>query len=277
MVIRDEMSLSKDDSLPKASSLRVSDQNKHRNKLPRVKGIGHVSPMKSKSKVTGKSDSPKSRWISMSERLLNKPGKPIDVIEKSTVDKESDKAPVVIEKSAVDEKDNPKVTSKAIRVPLVSSNKRKGMCHVGWGQDHMGRSWCSFWYCSGGLECTGVSVGEGTPKLRPGYLALNDSLIFLDNEGGSLANSFSVVEGKYSLPDLVSNCLKSFKNDYRIICLTCDVIFCGSSVISSRVEYASGNTVRHYSHLDITSDHRPGSAGKTSITPDYVHADGRVH
>ncbi|GKE15607.1 hypothetical protein Tco_1423184 [Tanacetum coccineum] len=104
--------------------------------------------MKSKSKVTGKSDSPKSRWILMSERLLNKPGddivfnpqpvcqynpitgevikesdkapvvkeKPVNVIEKSTVVKESDKAPVVtavvIEKSVVDEKDNPKVTSK---------------------------------------------------------------------------------------------------------------------------------------------------------------------
>ncbi|GKB36219.1 hypothetical protein Tco_0881161 [Tanacetum coccineum] len=33
MDIRDEMSLSKDDPSPKSSSLRVSDQNKHRNKL----------------------------------------------------------------------------------------------------------------------------------------------------------------------------------------------------------------------------------------------------
>ncbi|GJY56859.1 hypothetical protein Tco_0455974 [Tanacetum coccineum] len=32
-----------------------------------------------------------------------------------------------------------------------------------------------------------------------------------------------------------------------------------------------------HSHLDITSDHRPGSAGNTSITPDSVHASGRVH
>ncbi|GJQ98157.1 ulp1 protease family, C-terminal catalytic domain-containing protein [Tanacetum coccineum] len=119
-----------------------------------VKGIGLVSPMKSKSKVTGKSDSPKSRWIPMSERLLNKPGddivfnpqpvcqynpimakyqgrvmkapgcgggkeKPIDVIKKSTVVKESDKvlvvAAVVIEKLAVDEKDNPKVTNKVFK------------------------------------------------------------------------------------------------------------------------------------------------------------------
>nr|GEY10391.1 hypothetical protein [Tanacetum cinerariifolium] len=84
-----------------------------------VKGIGHVSPIKSKLKVTGKSDSSKSRWILMSERLLNKlvvKEKLVDVIEKSIVIKECDKAlvvaAVVIEKSAIDEKDNPKVTSK---------------------------------------------------------------------------------------------------------------------------------------------------------------------
>nr|GEW40347.1 reverse transcriptase domain-containing protein [Tanacetum cinerariifolium] len=66
--------------------------------------------------------------------------------------------------------------------------------------------------------------------------------------------------------------------DTKVInCLTCDVIFYGSSAIALRVEYASGSTVRHYSHLDITSDHMPGSVGKTSITPDSVHAGGRVH
>ncbi|GKB82935.1 hypothetical protein Tco_0949830, partial [Tanacetum coccineum] len=31
------------------------------------------------------------------------------------------------------------------------------------------------------------------------------------------------------------------------------------------------------SDLDITSEHRPGSAGNTSITSDSVHAGGRVH
>ncbi|GKC72274.1 hypothetical protein Tco_1118157 [Tanacetum coccineum] len=31
------------------------------------------------------------------------------------------------------------------------------------------------------------------------------------------------------------------------------------------------------SHLDITSDHKPGFAGKTSITPDSVNAGGSVH
>ncbi|GJX12490.1 hypothetical protein Tco_0204248 [Tanacetum coccineum] len=29
--------------------------------------------------------------------------------------------------------------------------------------------------------------------------------------------------------------------------------------------------------MDITSDHKPGSAGRTRITPDSVHAGGRVH
>nr|GEX54473.1 hypothetical protein [Tanacetum cinerariifolium] len=118
------MSLFKDDPLPKVSLLRVSDQNIYRNKLPDVRSIGRVSPLKSKSKVTGKSDPPKRRWILISERLLNKPGddivfnlqpicqynpitrdvikeydkapvvkeKPVDVIDKSNVVKESDKA-----------------------------------------------------------------------------------------------------------------------------------------------------------------------------------------
>ncbi|GKA13148.1 hypothetical protein Tco_0692794, partial [Tanacetum coccineum] len=30
------------------------------------------------------------------------------------------------------------------------------------------------------------------------------------------------------------------------------------------------------SHIDITSDHKPGSAGRTSIIPDSVHAGARV-
>ncbi|GJZ52501.1 hypothetical protein Tco_0607016, partial [Tanacetum coccineum] len=77
-------------------------------------GNGYVSPMKSKLKVTGKSDSPKI--IKESDKVPVVKGKSIDVIEKSTVVKESDKALVVVngvsEKLVVDEKDNPKVTSK---------------------------------------------------------------------------------------------------------------------------------------------------------------------
>ncbi|GKC29253.1 hypothetical protein Tco_1036547 [Tanacetum coccineum] len=106
--------------------------------------------MKSKSKVTDKSDSLKSRWIPMSKRPLKEPGddivlnaqpvsqynpitgevikesdkapvvkeKPADVIEKSTVVKSTvvkEKLVDVIKKSAVDEKDNPKVTSKVLK------------------------------------------------------------------------------------------------------------------------------------------------------------------
>nr|GEZ60644.1 hypothetical protein [Tanacetum cinerariifolium] len=99
-----------------------------------VKSIDRVSPIRSKSKVTGKSNSPKSRWLSMSERVLSpQPSKVAAVvsekstvvkesvvksIEKLTVVKESDVtskvgksniSAVVSEKSAVDEKDNPKV------------------------------------------------------------------------------------------------------------------------------------------------------------------------
>ncbi|GJR94818.1 hypothetical protein Tco_0266992 [Tanacetum coccineum] len=73
MNIRDEIRVSKGDKLPKSSSLSDSDQNKS---FLGVKGIGRVSLMK--SKVTGKGDSPRSRWVPRSER-----------------DKDSDKASVV--------------------------------------------------------------------------------------------------------------------------------------------------------------------------------------
>ncbi|GJZ43741.1 hypothetical protein Tco_0590996 [Tanacetum coccineum] len=63
-----------------------------------------------------------------------------------------------------------------------------------------------------------VNLNAGkTPALRLGCLALNDSYIFLDREGGSLAKSFSVVEGKYNFPDFTANCRKSFKNDHKFL------------------------------------------------------------
>ncbi|GJV71950.1 hypothetical protein Tco_1491945, partial [Tanacetum coccineum] len=127
MDMRDEIRLSKGDTLPKKSSLPDSDQNKHRNKLPGVKGIGRVSPMKSKSKVTGKSDSPKI--IKESDKAPVMKEKPVDIIKKSTVVKESDKASVVAavvsEKSAVDEKENPKVTSKVFKGKSLDGLKYK--------------------------------------------------------------------------------------------------------------------------------------------------------
>nr|GEY46323.1 hypothetical protein [Tanacetum cinerariifolium] len=82
-----------------------------------VKGIGRVSPMK--SKVTDKSDSPMHRWIPLSERVSNKPGdivvnaQPVSQYNPVTgqVVKESDKVQQPKVKSAIDEKDNPKVKS----------------------------------------------------------------------------------------------------------------------------------------------------------------------
>nr|GEU55027.1 hypothetical protein [Tanacetum cinerariifolium] len=73
-----------------------------------VKGIGRVSPMK--SKVTGKSDSPRRRWIPLSERVSNKPG---DIVVNAQ--------PV---KPTVDEKDNPKVKLTVVKEkPVVVKEK----------------------------------------------------------------------------------------------------------------------------------------------------------
>nr|GEW78498.1 hypothetical protein [Tanacetum cinerariifolium]GEW84672.1 hypothetical protein [Tanacetum cinerariifolium] len=79
-----------------------------------VKGISRVSPMK--SKVTDKSDSPRRRWISLSERVSNKPSD--IVVNAQHVSQYNSVTGQVIEidkvqqpkvKSTVDEKDNPKV------------------------------------------------------------------------------------------------------------------------------------------------------------------------
>ncbi|GKA14972.1 peptidase C48, SUMO/sentrin/Ubl1 [Tanacetum coccineum] len=95
MDIRDEIKLSKGDMFPD------SNENKHRNKLPGVKAIDRVSPIKSKSKVTGKSNSPKSRWLPMSERVISP--QPVTQYNPITgeVRKESEKAAVVKGNSVV--------------------------------------------------------------------------------------------------------------------------------------------------------------------------------
>ncbi|GJX85109.1 hypothetical protein Tco_0335883, partial [Tanacetum coccineum] len=85
-----------------------------------VKGIGRVSPMK--SKVTGKSDSPRCRWIPLSERVSNKHGdivvnaQPVSQYNPVTgqVVKESDKVQLKV-KPVVDEKDNPKVKPAVVK------------------------------------------------------------------------------------------------------------------------------------------------------------------
>ncbi|GKC36565.1 hypothetical protein Tco_1048949 [Tanacetum coccineum] len=106
MDIRDEIKAFNGDKSTKSSSLPDSGQNKPQNLDTGVKGrIGRVSPMK--SKVTGKSDSHKSRWVPISERVSNQPGdivlSPQSVSQYNLVTgqvvKESDTAPVVIEKS----------------------------------------------------------------------------------------------------------------------------------------------------------------------------------
>nr|GEV74849.1 hypothetical protein [Tanacetum cinerariifolium] len=95
MDIRDEIKLSKGDMLPD------SNEDKHRNKLPGVKAIDRVSPIKSKSKVTGKSNSPKRRWVPMSERVLSP--QPVTQYNPITgeVRKESEKAAIVKGNSVV--------------------------------------------------------------------------------------------------------------------------------------------------------------------------------
>nr|GEU52148.1 hypothetical protein [Tanacetum cinerariifolium] len=75
--------------------LSDSDENKHRNKLPGVKAIDRVSSIKSKLKDIGKSNSPKSRWVPMSERVLSL--QPVSQYNPITgeVRKESEKEAVV--------------------------------------------------------------------------------------------------------------------------------------------------------------------------------------
>nr|GEW30542.1 peptidase C48, SUMO/sentrin/Ubl1 [Tanacetum cinerariifolium] len=99
-----------------------------------VKGICRVSPMK--SKVTGKSDSPRRRWILLSERVSNKHGdivvnaQPVSQYNPVTVQvvKEGDKVQQPKVKPAVDEKDNPKVKLVVVKEkPTVVKEKTAGV------------------------------------------------------------------------------------------------------------------------------------------------------
>ncbi|GKB43389.1 hypothetical protein Tco_0888331 [Tanacetum coccineum] len=94
MDVRNEMSLSKDDLSPKSSSLRVSDQNKHRNKLIGVKDkpqVGSLSPRKWRTRdmiVAAKHGDKVLNVQPVSE--FNPTMKPVDVVEKP--EKVKDKA-----------------------------------------------------------------------------------------------------------------------------------------------------------------------------------------
>nr|GEW01964.1 hypothetical protein [Tanacetum cinerariifolium] len=110
MDIRDEIKLSKGDILSD------SEQNKHRNKLSGVKAIDRVSSLKSKLKDTGKTNSPKSRWVPISERVhspqpvtqynpitgkVRKESEKVAVVKKNYVVSKSKVAAVVSEKLTV--------------------------------------------------------------------------------------------------------------------------------------------------------------------------------
>ncbi|GJV11492.1 hypothetical protein Tco_1353033 [Tanacetum coccineum] len=93
MDIPEEIRLSKGDKLLKSSSLPDSYQNKPLNNPKSssgVKGIGRVSPMK--SKVTGNSDSPRSRRVTRSERDIVFNPQPVSqfnhITGKANVDKD---------------------------------------------------------------------------------------------------------------------------------------------------------------------------------------------
>nr|GEY45052.1 hypothetical protein [Tanacetum cinerariifolium] len=99
-----------------------------------VKGICRVSPMK--SKVAGKSDSPRRRWILLSERVSNKHGdivvnaQPVSQYNPVTVQvvKEGDKVQQPKVKPVVDEKDNPKVKLAVVKEkPAVVKEKTAGV------------------------------------------------------------------------------------------------------------------------------------------------------
>nr|GEW66051.1 hypothetical protein [Tanacetum cinerariifolium] len=148
MYIRDEIKLSKGDMLSD------SDENKHRNKLPGVKAIDRVSSIKLKLKDTGKSNSPKSRWVPMSERVLSpqsvtqynpitgevrKESEKAAVVKKNSVVSKSKVAAVVSEKSTVVNKSVVKSIEKStvvkerdVTIRLVSdeSNKVAGVVPV---------------------------------------------------------------------------------------------------------------------------------------------------
>ncbi|GKD39056.1 hypothetical protein Tco_1259263 [Tanacetum coccineum] len=105
-----------------------------------------------------------------------------------------------------------------------------------------------------------------------------------------------VRNGIFSMSMFPSNCdtasLNTASDIWRLVRTWTDTIMPSfSSMASLRVLWRYRNIVTFndhpmrrsdlfdnvHSHLDITSDHRPGSAGNTSITPDSVHAGGRVH
>ncbi|GJS30789.1 reverse transcriptase domain-containing protein [Tanacetum coccineum] len=96
----------------------------------------------------------------------------------------------------------------------------------------------------------GIGMAEQRDKSLDS-LASSASLHISETKGGSLAKSFSVVEGKYNFPDFTANFEPLYGSSIIISFLTCEVMFCGSSAIVLRAEYAPGYAVRHCCHINF--------------------------
>ncbi|GJY87027.1 hypothetical protein Tco_0501655, partial [Tanacetum coccineum] len=101
MDVRDEMSLSKDDPSPKSSSLRVSDQNKHRNKLIGVKDkpqVGSLSPRKWRTRDMIVTATHGDKVLNVQSVSEFNPTIGIQVLKPLVKDKPLVKKPLVVEK-----------------------------------------------------------------------------------------------------------------------------------------------------------------------------------
>ncbi|GKD17683.1 hypothetical protein Tco_1206841, partial [Tanacetum coccineum] len=101
MDVRDEMSLSKDDPSPKSSSLRVSDQNKHRNKLIGVKDkpqVGSLSPRKWRTRDMIVAAKHGDKVLNVQPVSEFNPTTGIQVLKPLVKDKPLVKKPLVVEK-----------------------------------------------------------------------------------------------------------------------------------------------------------------------------------
>ncbi|GJS63141.1 hypothetical protein Tco_0677705 [Tanacetum coccineum] len=130
MDIRDEMSLSKDDPSPKSSSLRVFDQNKHRNKLLGVKDkpqVGSLSPRKWRTRDMIVAAKHGDKVLNVQpDKVKDKASvkKPADVVEKP--DKVKDKATVKKPADVVEKPVTVVVKDKAtVKKPAVVATVKK--------------------------------------------------------------------------------------------------------------------------------------------------------
>nr|GEZ49898.1 hypothetical protein [Tanacetum cinerariifolium] len=103
----------------------------------------------------------------------------------------------------------------------------------------------------------GIGMAEQRDKSLNSLVSAASLHIFKTKEGGSLAKSFSVVEEKYNLPDLIASCLKSSKNDHKFLVTSQNMLLDTWFAI---VASLTSHFLQEDSYLDITSDHKHGSA-----------------